>query len=204
MIRAAFRRLLTLDDPPERTALAFTVGVFVGFSPFLGLHTAIAAILALIFRFNKVAIFTGVYINNPLLTLVPIVLLSYAIGAFVLGRPLKPPAELWAKGLGGWQQDGARIQRFRDAAEVAIYTPGSNAGLPVSILKSFAAPAADVREDGELLRERISTTVPRRRRARLRPDRAAPSHAPLHRGFAAKRSRPRAPGQSAGGCLRIC
>jgi hypothetical protein len=68
-------------------------------------------------------------------------------------------AELWTKGLAGWQQDGARIQQLRDAADVAIYTPGSNAGLPVSILKSFAAPAADVREDGELLRERISTTV---------------------------------------------
>ena len=71
----------------------------------------------------------------------------------------KAQAELWAKGLGGWQQDGARIQRLRDAAEAAIYTPGSNAGLPVSILKSFAAPAADIREDGELFRERISTTV---------------------------------------------
>jgi len=71
----------------------------------------------------------------------------------------KSQAELWAKGLAGWQQDGARIQRFRDAAEVAIYTPGSNAGLPVSILKSFAAPAADVREEGELFRERINTTV---------------------------------------------
>jgi hypothetical protein len=71
----------------------------------------------------------------------------------------KAQAELWAKGLAGWQQDGARIQRLRDAADVAIYTPGSNAGLPVSILKSFAAPAADVREDAELLRERISTTV---------------------------------------------
>ena len=68
-------------------------------------------------------------------------------------------AELWTKGLAGWQQDGARIQRLRDAADVAIYTPGSNAGLPVSILESFAAPAADVREDAELLRERISTTV---------------------------------------------
>ena len=68
-------------------------------------------------------------------------------------------AELWTKGLAGWQQDGARIQRLRDAANVAIYTPGSNAGLPVSILKSFAAPAADVREDAELFRERISTTV---------------------------------------------
>ncbi|MBH0199660.1 MAG: ATP-binding protein [Nitrospira sp.] len=68
-------------------------------------------------------------------------------------------AELWTKGLAGWQQDGARIQRLRDAAEIAIYTPGSNAGLGVSILKSFAAPAADVLEDSELLRERISTTV---------------------------------------------
>jgi hypothetical protein len=68
-------------------------------------------------------------------------------------------AELWTKGLAEWQQDGARIQRFRDAADVVIYTPGSSAGLPVSILKSFAAPAADVLEDSELLRERISTTV---------------------------------------------
>jgi len=71
----------------------------------------------------------------------------------------KAQADLWTKGLAGWQQDGARIQRLRDAADVAIYTPGSNAGLPVSILKSFAAPAADVREDAELFRERISTTV---------------------------------------------
>ena len=71
----------------------------------------------------------------------------------------KAQAELWTKGLAGWQQDGARIQRLRDAADVAIYTPGSNAGLPVSILKSFAAPAADVLEDSELLREQISTTA---------------------------------------------
>ncbi|MBA5868210.1 MAG: ATP-binding protein [Nitrospira sp. CR1.3] len=71
----------------------------------------------------------------------------------------KAQAELWTKGLAGWQQDGARIQRLRDAADFTIYTPGSNAGLPVSILKSFAAPAADVREDAELLRERINTTV---------------------------------------------
>ncbi|HWV46876.1 MAG TPA: DUF87 domain-containing protein, partial [Nitrospira sp.] len=71
----------------------------------------------------------------------------------------KAQAELWTKGLAGWQQDGARIQRLHDAADVAIYTPGSSAGLQVSILKSFAAPVADVREDAELLRERISTTV---------------------------------------------
>ena len=71
----------------------------------------------------------------------------------------KAQAELWKKGLAEWRQDGARIQRLRDAADFAIYTPGSNAGIPVSILKSFAAPAEDVRNDRELLRERISTTV---------------------------------------------
>jgi hypothetical protein len=71
----------------------------------------------------------------------------------------KAQAEMWAKGLAAWGQDGQRIQRLRDAADIAIYTPASSAGLPVSILKSFAAPDASVLEDGELLRERISTTA---------------------------------------------
>ena len=46
MFRAAFRRLLAIDDPPERTALAFSIGVFIAFSPFLGLHTLMATALA--------------------------------------------------------------------------------------------------------------------------------------------------------------
>src|SRR3982074_870325 len=93
MFRSAFRRLLSIDDPPERTALAFSVGVFIGLSPLLGLHTIIATIVALLFRFNKVAIYLGTYLNNPFLTLVPIILASYAIGAFLLNRPLRIPAE---------------------------------------------------------------------------------------------------------------
>src|SRR6476469_8212565 len=68
-------------------------------------------------------------------------------------------AELWKKGLAGWGQDGARIARLQAAADFRIYTPGSNAGLPVSILKSFAAPPAAMREDAELMRDRISTTA---------------------------------------------
>lgn len=68
-------------------------------------------------------------------------------------------AAMWQKGLADWGQDNARIKRFRDAADVRIYTPGSNAGFPVSILKSFAAPPAAIREDPELMRERINTTV---------------------------------------------
>jgi hypothetical protein len=68
-------------------------------------------------------------------------------------------AELWQKGLASWGEDGARIQRLRDAADFAIYTPGSNAGIPLSILKSFAAPPPAIRNDEELLRERIGTTA---------------------------------------------
>jgi uncharacterized protein len=92
MVRAALRRLLALDDPPERTALAFSVGVLIAFSPFLGLHTIMATVVALVFRFNKVAIYSGTFVNNPFLTLVPIILASYAVGAFMLGRPLALPA----------------------------------------------------------------------------------------------------------------
>ncbi|HEX2270311.1 MAG TPA: hypothetical protein VHH35_12275, partial [Pyrinomonadaceae bacterium] len=68
-------------------------------------------------------------------------------------------AELWKRGLADWGQDGERIKRLRDAADFRIYTPGSNAGIPVSILKSFTAPPETIRQDNELLGERINTTV---------------------------------------------
>src|SRR6185295_12874840 len=93
MFRATFRRLLSIDDPPERTALAFSIGVFIAFSPFLGFHTIAATLIAFLFRFNKIAIYTGTFINNPFLTVVPIILASYTIGACLLAPPLGIPAE---------------------------------------------------------------------------------------------------------------
>lgn len=66
-------------------------------------------------------------------------------------------AELWKKGLSEWGQSGERIQKLKDAAEFVVYTPGSNAGVPVSIVKSFTAPSQDILDDEELLRERVST-----------------------------------------------
>jgi uncharacterized protein len=93
MFRSTFRRLLAIDDPPERTALAFSIGVFIAFSPLLGLHTIMATFLAFVFRFNKIAIYAGTFLNNPPFTLVPIIILSYAVGAFIMGRPLSIPEE---------------------------------------------------------------------------------------------------------------
>jgi hypothetical protein len=68
-------------------------------------------------------------------------------------------AEKWKKGLAEWGQDGARIERLRNAAEFAIYTPGSSAGVPVSILSSFAAPPAAARTDRESMAERAGATA---------------------------------------------
>jgi len=68
-------------------------------------------------------------------------------------------AETWKNGLASWGESGERISRLKQAADFVIYTPGSNAGIPVSILKSFAAPPAAVVDDSELLRDRIMSTV---------------------------------------------
>ena len=82
-----------------------------------------------------------------------------------LGEGLTPDqfaakqADLWRKGLGGWGQDPERIARLQAAAEFAVYTPGSSAGLPVSVLRSFAPPSVQIGQDMDLLRERIQTTA---------------------------------------------
>ncbi len=68
-------------------------------------------------------------------------------------------ADLWKKGLGQWGQSGERIARFRDSVDLAVYTPGSNAGIPVSILSSLKAPEFEVLDDSELFAERIESSV---------------------------------------------
>lgn len=69
----------------------------------------------------------------------------------------KAQAELWKNGLAGWGQDGERIRRLRQAADFSIYTPGSRAGLPISVVSSFSAPAAAA-DDPDLMRDRVGST----------------------------------------------
>jgi len=68
-------------------------------------------------------------------------------------------ANLWRDGLAQWGQDGDRIARMRAAADFTIYTPGSVAGRPLSILSSFAVPAAGVVDDVDLLRDQVSSAA---------------------------------------------
>ncbi|MEO0540717.1 MAG: DUF87 domain-containing protein [Cyanobacteria bacterium P01_A01_bin.105] len=68
-------------------------------------------------------------------------------------------AELWEKGLAQWDQTPDRIKTLRRQVEMAVYTPGSTAGQPISVLRSFDVPPEAVMADGDLRRDRIKTTV---------------------------------------------
>ncbi len=63
-------------------------------------------------------------------------------------------AQGWSKGLADWDQSPERIGRLRNAAECVIYTPGSNAGLPISILRNFSPPPQTILEEMDVSRAR--------------------------------------------------
>ena len=68
-------------------------------------------------------------------------------------------ADKWRKGLSEWGQPPERIQKFRDAVDIAIYTPGSSAGLPLTVLRSFDVPPQTTLDNSEALRETIAAAV---------------------------------------------
>jgi hypothetical protein len=68
-------------------------------------------------------------------------------------------AERWRKGLAEWGQTPERIARFRDSADVAIYTPASDAGLTLSVLSSLKAPPPALVADAEALADQVVSTV---------------------------------------------
>ena len=82
-MNAALKSLLHLQDPPHRTALAFGIGVFIAFSPLLGLHTIMAIAVAFAFRLNRVAVLAGAWIN--FWALAPCYAFGTFIGALLLG-----------------------------------------------------------------------------------------------------------------------
>ncbi len=68
-------------------------------------------------------------------------------------------AATWKSGLADWGQSPERVAAFREKVDIHIFTPGSKAGIPVSILSSLEVPPFEIMEDTELLGERIESTV---------------------------------------------
>jgi hypothetical protein len=90
-IRGWLEQLLHTHDTPQRTAAAFALGVFLGFSPLLGLHAVMGLALAFLLRLNRVAVLLGVYSNLPWIIL-PYYTLSTLAGAALLGAEIQPQA----------------------------------------------------------------------------------------------------------------
>src|SRR5687767_5383891 len=87
--RAWLEQLLHTHDTPERTATAYAFGVFLGFSPLLGLHTILGLLFAFALSLNRVAVLLGVYSNLPWI-LVPYYSLATWLGASILRTQLPP------------------------------------------------------------------------------------------------------------------
>jgi uncharacterized protein len=83
-LRRAVGELLHLEDTPHRIALAFGLGIWIAFSPLLGLHTLMALAIAFAFRLSRAAILIGCYVNNPW-TLAPLFLAGTVVGCALLG-----------------------------------------------------------------------------------------------------------------------
>ncbi len=113
-----YERFLKIRGHPREIALGFALGLFVGMTPFMGLHTAIAVPLAALFKWNKISTAISVWITNAVTA--PIIYsITYVVGARILGVKrafgmtdansfsalykliLKTPEIAWAMTVGG-------------------------------------------------------------------------------------------------------
>ncbi len=130
-------RLLHIHDTPERTAAAFAMGVFIGFSPLLGLHTAIGLALAFALNLNRVAVLIGIYIHLPWF-MGPYYAAGTALGAWLTGARMPPDFLPRLQAI--WELDGWRV-RFEAVGSLlrpllAAYLIGST--ILASILSGVA------------------------------------------------------------------
>jgi uncharacterized protein len=87
VVRRWLDALLHIEDTPKRTAAAFAIGVFFGFSPFLGLHTVLGILFAFMLNVNRVAVLLGVYSNLPWV-IAPYYAFATMAGAFITRTPV--------------------------------------------------------------------------------------------------------------------
>lgn len=88
-VRRWLDQLLHTHDTPQRTAAAYALGVFFGFSPILGFHTMLGLVFAFALDLNRVAVLLGIYSNLPWI-LPAYYSIATVVGAKILGVPIRP------------------------------------------------------------------------------------------------------------------
>lgn len=130
-IKVWLRIILHTDDTPRRAALAFALGVFIAWTPVLGLHTLIALGLAFLLGLNRLAVLAGTFVNNPW-TIFPIYSAALWIGSHLAGPDLEAPR---LEGISGWKELWELLGQFRPW--VLPFTAGTLILGALSALLSF-------------------------------------------------------------------
>jgi uncharacterized protein (DUF2062 family) len=95
-VRDRIRSIFTLNDSPYQLAAAFALGVFIAFSPTIGLHTISCLVLAWMFRLSKLVVFAGAFLNNPW-TMVPMYGFCLWFGVKITGGDAAVPSIAWSE-----------------------------------------------------------------------------------------------------------
>jgi uncharacterized protein (DUF2062 family) len=140
MWRDRLGHLLHTHDTPQRTAAAFALGVFFGFSPFLGLHTVLGLALAFALGLNRVAVLLGVYSNLPWI-LPPYYAAMTLAGAALLGADV-PPEFITKVRHGSWRDLPAIAYSLRPLAMSFIV--GSLVGATLLALAAYRLSLAAI------------------------------------------------------------
>ena len=128
-IKGGYFRFLRIRGTPKQIALGLALGVFIGVTPFMGLHAATAVCLAALFKWNKIAAAVGVFISNPA-TAPFLYWFTYQVGELIYKKktPFIPPSEFGLTGI---------IQVVKQTPEVLwVLTLG---GFVVGLPLAFAA-----------------------------------------------------------------
>lgn len=140
MWRTRLEHLLHTHDTPQRTAAAFALGVFFGFSPLLGLHTLLGLGFAFALNLNRVAVLLGVYSNLPWLLPAYYTAATLA-GAAILGAEV-PPEFIARLRAGSWTEFRALASDLRPLA--MSFVVGSTAGAIVLALAAYRLSLAAI------------------------------------------------------------
>jgi len=157
-IRSWLEQLLHTHNTPQRTALAYALGVFLGFSPILGLHTVLGLALAFVFRLNRVAVVLGVYSNLPWLVPAYYTLATIA-GAAVLGVDVQPRAleeAMKAVSAASWGEFAGLARQL--APLMWAYTLGSTVGALLLALVAYRVSLAMIVAHRKLVAQRSEET----------------------------------------------
>jgi uncharacterized protein (DUF2062 family) len=157
-LRSWLEQLLHTHDTPHRTALAYALGVFLGFSPMLGLHAVLGLALAFVFRLNRVAVILGVYSNLPWVLPAYYTLATLA-GAAILGVDVQPKAleeSIGAISSTSWRHYSGLARSL--APLIGAFVLGSTIGAAVLAAVAYRAALVMILAHRKRISQRIDET----------------------------------------------